>query len=112
MENKVVLYEDGIGFPIMEESAPVKIWNKAAEMCKQLLTHLPEDSGHVVETEILIAAKDLISFENCTCYLIAYACTEDEDLEQEDYEVIPGTELYAAVKAYVMETLGAKLFPI
>jgi len=111
MENKMVLYGDGIGIAITENSAPEKIWSKTAELCRKLLARLPENAEHVMETEILMAADDPSDFGSCTCHLVAYACAEGEEVEQEDYDVVPGVEIYKDVKAFVMESLEGKLFP-
>lgn len=108
---KVVLYGDAIGFPINKRDAPKEIFGKAQEIAKYKFSSLSkEDSESIVSAELIIVSD--INLEKCTYQLTVYCCEEDRDLQQVDYDIKPGTDLYFEFKKYALKVLEETLFPI
>ncbi len=111
MKRELSLYGDGMGFKLNKEETPEKIWNEVEKLHGRIREKLPDVADHIMETEIFMETENTDTFPNCTCNIVVYICAENISIEREGIKVLPGTELFAEVKGYVMETLEEKLFP-
>lgn len=108
--NKIVLYDDAIGFLMTEKDVPRGIHKKAQEMLLSLESTIKDKAERITSAELSIDISDYL--ENPTYHLIVYSCEEDKELQQVDFDIKPGTELYHEFKEYALKLLAEILFPL
>lgn len=74
------------------------------------------DSTFDVDSESIISAEITIDtdmyLEKCTYQLTVYTCVKDGKLQQVDFDINSGTDLYLEFKEYALKILTEKLFPV